>query len=61
MKTSLQQLIEDLKEAGFNVGELTIMPKYLELEKKQIIEAANYGLEHFGDIAEDYYNKTYNL
>jgi hypothetical protein len=34
--------------------------EYLEKEKEQIIDAVNYGAERFGDIAEDYYNQTYN-
>jgi hypothetical protein len=32
----------------------------LEKEKEQIKDAVDYGKLHFGDIAEDYYNKTFN-
>jgi hypothetical protein len=30
------------------------------MEKEQIMKAVNYGLEKFGDLAEQYYNETYN-
>jgi hypothetical protein len=31
-----------------------------EMFKEQIMDAVNYGTEKFGDIAEEYYNETYN-
>ena len=42
----------------------TILPVLLrqakEIEKQQIQDAVDYGTLHFGDIAEDYYNETFD-
>jgi hypothetical protein len=32
----------------------------LQKEKQQIKDAVNYGAERFGEIADIYYNQTYN-
>lgn len=73
MKTAMQELIDELKAistavskeknldmvAAFNYA-IDVARLSIEKEKEQIIEAANYGLEHFGEIAEKYYNEKYN-
>jgi molybdopterin synthase catalytic subunit len=64
MKTAMQELIDEIKEAvpyfkmdiyqeNFN--------KALEKEKEQIMNAYNFGqqIPYFG-YAEEYYNQTYN-
>ena len=68
MKTAMQELIDELKDYKRTTfrDKLEIIfwivkaEKLLEKEKEQIVEAVNYGLEHFGDIAEKYYNEKYN-
>ena len=40
MKTAVQQMIDDLEEAGYNVKELAIMKRYLEMEQDQMKRAA---------------------
>lgn len=73
MKTAMQELIEYLRSLAFTkchlgMGDIMLTQghideleeKFIEKEKEQIVEAANYGLEHFGDIAEKYYNEKYN-
>jgi Mg/Co/Ni transporter MgtE len=65
MKTALQELLDELDLIKIVENHNFFMVKYiieqcLQKEKEQIIDACNYGLERFGDIAENYYNETYN-
>ena len=69
MKTAVQKLKDEvfqllegvtLKSQMDNILLNTLFEEAEKEEKEQIIEAANFGLEHFGDIAEKYYNQTYN-
>ena len=67
MKTAIHQMIEDLKDNGFEVENLSIMSKYLELEKEQIIDSfvecwkANMPDGYECKLsAKEYYNQTYN-
>jgi hypothetical protein len=65
MKTPIQWLDEQIKEKmGLDEHDTNqlkwFIDKALEKEKEQIIDAVDYGLERFGDLGEEYYNKTYN-
>ena len=68
MKTAMQELIDDMydyKRSTF-CDKLVMTfwiikaEKLIQKEKEQIINACNYGLEKFGNISDDYFNKTYN-
>lgn len=63
-KTAIQLMIEDLKKYGFDVEKLSIMSKYLELEKEQMLD---FGLHvkkngwvgcKIEDLYEDYNNQN---
>lgn len=69
----MQELIDELEvsfydhKKGHYIAQMivisTIMNKAknkLEKEKKQIINAVDYGAERFGELGEEYYNETYN-
>jgi hypothetical protein len=64
MKTAMQELIELYhlidKFTDFDTWIANNEKRLIEKEKEQIIDAVNYGAERFGDIAEEYYNQTYN-
>ena len=54
LKANYPYMANEIYQKGFE--------KYLEKEKKQIIEAMNYGLgnEKEIELGEYYYNQTYN-
>ena len=65
MKTAMTEWFDELKvNYPYMANEIYQkgFEKYLEKEKKQIIEAMNYGLgnEKEIELGEYYYNQTYN-
>jgi hypothetical protein len=66
MKTAMQELKETVKAMIDNGGDTDLLAvlvhidNSLKKEKEQIVDAVEYGAERFGDIAEQYYNQTYN-
>jgi hypothetical protein len=72
MKTAIEQLKEDFKSPLLYLEMMKVAidwDKYLEIEKKQIIDAYNIGFKvskDLGainpsiDIADDYYNQAHN-
>ena len=66
-QTAMQEILEDLQKQ-FDEQKFPIVidgTKYLEKEKEQIIEAYLTGAYYTTDeeiiLANEYYNKTYNL
>ena len=63
MKTAVQQMIDDLKAEGYDVTKLSIIEKYLKMEREQIKLAWENGA--LPDIMKEYknsrtyYSKTY--
>ena len=57
-QTAVEWLIERFLLNDENIMQVMIKAKIME--KEQIVNAVNYGTEKFGDVAEQYYNQTYN-
>jgi len=62
-KTAVEWLSENYLplKRGIELGHehtLKVFNQAKEIEKQQIITACNYG--HFGELGEQYYNKTFN-
>ena len=58
MKTAVQKLMDDLrKNQDFSIFNNHHINHYLEIEKKQIIEAANWGA--LSETGERYYEDNY--
>ena len=60
--TAIQQMMQDLIIEGYDITKLSIMEKYLELERKQRIECYNAGYDdakcnHIND-AENYVTES---
>jgi hypothetical protein len=66
-QTAMQEAIEYLKSFNLEASAIILEDKFLEKEKEQIINFGNDLLSQndrsyigFPDLAEQYYNETYN-
>ena len=60
MKTAMMQLIDDLKNScDFSIFNDHHINHYLDIEKQQIIDAVDYGSNHYMD-GDNYFINTYS-
>jgi hypothetical protein len=60
-QTAIQELIDDLDYELKSRGMIVNWDMYLQTEKKQIIDAVDYGCDDYGSQkdGEEYYNQNY--